>query len=450
MPIDPISSYDSLLPVHVPKKGEQESNTPIQSHASSEWRSPLSLHKKSKKPPIMHHAPAYGSTSLLHARKMDEQRPMITISPHIEEIFQNILTHTHRSMPPPETFTQLHLVKNIFNIANSNKFSRHALKIIKNYIDNNKLHLQSLIDQARDSQKEVILNVENLKIFISKSGKIRAKIKEIGKGEYKTAEKTILIAAPTIKEIANQNKIIRVYGITKSRTTDKALENEMIVNLKLKDFKKAFPDSLSHVLVSKKIIHMNTGQVGIISEFCNGGDLSHLIGSSELSNMPSTKKYALCSQMAKGVRQLHEAGILHRDLHSGNILIIRDTKGGISQIKIADFGLSSMVDPAMRYDPNYFRLALLPLKGSSDDIYLPSFDVYQLGITYYLLFTNVPSTHDKDVMSQNIGKPTSDWKDFSKLPVELQKILTRMTDSDQSKRPTITEVEKAFEELSLI
>jgi serine/threonine protein kinase len=60
--------------------------------------------------------------------------------------------------------------------------------------------------------------------------------------------------------------------------------------------------------------------VYIITEFCNGGDLSRVL---DLNNRLTKKKLIqrILVQVIKGLKALHEQGVIHRDVKAPNILL---------------------------------------------------------------------------------------------------------------------------------
>jgi serine/threonine protein kinase len=70
----------------------------------------------------------------------------------------------------------------------------------------------------------------------------------------------------------------------------------------------------------------------IITELCDGGDLSKLI--KEHKKMPESKAIDVLSQIINGYRGISRFGIVHRDLKPANIFF------SDSEVKIADFGFA--------------------------------------------------------------------------------------------------------------
>lgn len=85
----------------------------------------------------------------------------------------------------------------------------------------------------------------------------------------------------------------------------------------------------------------------IAMEFVDGSTLRQLISRGEL-DVPSAIEVGI--QVADGLATAHEAGIVHRDIKSDNIMVTKD-----GHPKILDFGLAKLLDLNTNDDPDATR-----------------------------------------------------------------------------------------------
>lgn len=81
-----------------------------------------------------------------------------------------------------------------------------------------------------------------------------------------------------------------------------------------------------------------------------------------------------------GLKQLHGAGLVHRDIKPCNILIDCEC-----QVKIADYGLARCVDRKRSMSPHVVTRSYRPPEVALGQNYDETVDIWSLGVVFYEL-----------------------------------------------------------------
>jgi serine/threonine protein kinase len=316
-----------------------------------------------------------------------------------------------------------------------------------------------------------------LQIVAMPNGTIYLKGREIAKGHFKTVSVAIQIACPRWNAAGDEGRQAKVLSETTMppNKPEQLVErsNEIALHRYLRKAKREHPGSLHHFGVGRGVVNPDTGHVAVITDYCNGGSLDKAI---ESRNPLSLKeKIRIASNIASGLRELHDLGVLHRDLKPDNFVMTKDEKGIVVGARLIDLGKASLtstqqidgqehgpftpiVMPFSYLAPECLEARELELRD--ERLMNPAADVYQLGISFYQLFANksVDQLHfhhsksDKEYYREMadfvLGKRGDDpgkWPGMDKIPKDVQDMMLRMLSDDPKERPTAATVEKFFE-----
>lgn len=161
-------------------------------------------------------------------------------------------------------------------------------------------------------------------------------------------------------------------------------------------------------------------------EYVSGGSLDDLIEAQERLEPERARRLVL--EAAKGLREAHRAGIVHRDVKPGNLLL--DQHG---LLKIADFGVAKPLDK----DSKVSRHGMV----IGSPLYMPPeqakglpvdhrADMYSLGCTFFHLVTGQPP-YDGDtslaVVSKHMTEPPASVRALApEVPPAFAAVLERL------------------------
>lgn len=175
------------------------------------------------------------------------------------------------------------------------------------------------------------------------------------------------------------------------------------------------------------------GEPFLAMELVEGGSLEERLRQGPL---PPAEAATLIARVARAVQHAHDAGVVHRDLKPGNVLLAAD-----GAPKIADFGLAKRLDAAqgptrtgsLLGTPSY--MAPEQAQGGPPG---PAIDVYALGAVLYECLTGRPPFHAATVLETldqvRTCEPPSPSRVQPGLPRDLQTITLKCLEKDPRRR----------------
>ncbi|RHZ43859.1 hypothetical protein Glove_851g8 [Diversispora epigaea] len=236
-------------------------------------------------------------------------------------------------------------------------------------------------------------------------------------------------------------KYERIFKTEKTVIVLKVLNDSQNVNNEfLKELKYTYQlwNEIAMVRCYGVTQNSKTKNYAFVLEYAKNGDLHHFLNKN-FAKITWRRKIYFFRSIVSGIRGIHYKKIMHRDLHSGNILIIGDS------IRISDLGLSQ---PA-NFDSNLSRKSqmygIIPymapelFKGQT---YSYASDIYSLGMIMWELTSGHRPFHDREYGPKLIldildGKRPEITEDTPECWANLMK---RCWHPDPSQRPTIQEI----------
>ncbi|ANZ38185.1 hypothetical protein BBK82_21085 [Lentzea guizhouensis] len=230
---------------------------------------------------------------------------------------------------------------------------------------------------------------------------------------------------------------------------DVAVKQLLLTEVQPNEFNEAVQRAMREGRIAARLQHPNAiavydvvvedGKPCLVMEYLPSRNLSSVLG--DRGTLPVQEAARIGALAASALAAAHEAGIVHRDIKPGNVLIGRD-----GNVKITDFGISrALGDVAVTKTgmlagtPAYLAPELA--RGSEP---APPSDVFSLGATIYAMTEGEPP----------FGKSTNDLGLLYKVargetrpPMRsgpLTPLLTRLLSNEPHQRPTAAQAAEAL------
>ncbi|PKC74021.1 kinase-like protein [Rhizophagus irregularis] len=186
----------------------------------------------------------------------------------------------------------------------------------------------------------------------------------------------------------------------------------------------------------------------LVMPYANGGNLQNYLNNNFKSLSWDDKK-KLAFQIAEGLNYLHNENILHKDLHSKNIVIHENNA------KIIDFGISKIQDQisAEHAHSNRGIIAYMEPKRLSDPKfpYTKSSDVYSFGVLMWEISSGYPPFKDCITDKEKIALICAGIREtpFLETPKEYEELYIKCWDQEPEQRPNTGEILDEFKKTRL-
>ena len=184
-------------------------------------------------------------------------------------------------------------------------------------------------------------------------------------------------------------------------------------------------------------VALDRGEPWLVMEYLPSRSVAQILHTTQTLPVPQAAQIG--AQVADAMAEAHAAGIIHRDIKPGNILIATGRNAGL--VKITDFGISRAKDDVtltqtgvITGTPAYFAPEVA--RGADPT---EASDVYSLGATVYTIVEGQPPFGVDENSLVLLHKVARAQINPMKNAGELRSVLLHLLEPHPAKRPTMQE-----------
>ncbi|KAL4933333.1 putative serine/threonine protein kinase [Aspergillus undulatus] len=182
-------------------------------------------------------------------------------------------------------------------------------------------------------------------------------------------------------------------------------------------------------------------QLWLVCEYCPGGSVRTLMRATG-DRLEERFAIPVARELATGLRAIHDAGIIHRDIKAANVLIHEE-----GRLQICDFGvagvLQSQQDKRSTWIGTPHWMPPEMFSGSQTHQYSSEIDVWAYGCTLFELATgNPPNANLRERMQigRQLNRKTPQLADSDKYGEGLKDLVSYALNSDPFTRPSMADI----------
>ncbi|KAG9300664.1 hypothetical protein G9A89_023462 [Geosiphon pyriformis] len=190
-----------------------------------------------------------------------------------------------------------------------------------------------------------------------------------------------------------------------------------------------------------------TLEYGIVMWFAQHGDMRKYLSTNFISTSWKDK-LRIASDLAWGLNLIHSSGMVHRDLHSGNILQLRT-----DMVNIGDFGLCQPTNNEATTTEEkkiYGVIPYIPPEVLRGEKFTTAGDIYSYGMILWELATGKPPFYDRShdqILIMNILNGVRPEIISPLIPSCYAKLIEKCWDANAENRPKAFEVWSELDKL---
>ncbi|GES73428.1 kinase-like domain-containing protein [Rhizophagus clarus] len=173
----------------------------------------------------------------------------------------------------------------------------------------------------------------------------------------------------------------------------------------------------------------------MVMEFADGGSLRKYL-TTNYNKLNWNNKISCLDDVISGLKNIHEKELIHRDLHIGNILKLKNNAA------ITDMGLCKPVNHDAQKNTVYGILPYIAPEILQGRSYTKDADIYSFGIIMYEVISGLPPyydvIHDENLAIKICQGLRPRFK--IKVPQLIIQLIKRCLDADQQNRPSAEEI----------